>query len=118
MSKQKKSLNETSNPAALVTRECRKQQGLTYRGFAERLTEHLVNTGISQTSVQNWETGISEPKMDFLWIVLINHDDWRADWAVDMLCAMLPEAFNATIDKHLIVLTSRVVAMERIAQTA
>jgi len=105
-------MNETKNPAAIVTRDYREKQGLTYRAFADALNEHLVNTSVSHASVQNWEKGMMEPKMEFLWIILINHDDWRADWAVDMLCAVLPEAFSPTIDKHLIVLSNRVISQQ------
>jgi transcriptional regulator with XRE-family HTH domain len=105
-------MNETTNPAAIVTRDYREKMGLTYRAFAEALNEHLVHTSISHVSVQNWEKGMLEPKMDFLWIILINHDDWRADWAVDMLCAVLPEAFSPVIDHKLMVPSDRVVAYE------
>lgn len=109
-------MNETTNQGALITAQYRKQLGLTYRGFADALNEHLVHTSVTHATVQNWEKGMTDPKMDFLWIVLINHSDWRADWAVDMLCATLPEAFSPTIDKHLIVLTNRVVAWGMVTQ--
>lgn len=102
-------MNETTQPWAVVTTEYRKAQGLSYRAFAEQVNAGLVNTSVTYATIQNWEKGMSLPKMEFIWVVLVNHDDWRADWAVDMLCALLPEAFDATLDKRLICLTSRVI---------
>lgn len=110
-------MNDTTNRGAIITREYRKRLEHTYRSFAEALTEGLMSTTVSQTSVQNWETGVTEPKMEFLWVVLVNYTDWRADWAVDMLCATLPDAFEVIIDKkmdhYLQVLAERVIVSRR-----
>ena len=102
-------MNKTLISTAKVVQEYRERKALTYRAFAEALNEHLVNTSVTHVTVMNWEKGMSDPRMEFLWIVLINHSDWRADWAVDMLCALLPEAFGQTRDKRLVVLSNRVV---------
>ena len=110
-------MNETTNLLAIVASEYRKRRGMTYRAFAEALTEHLVNTSISHASVMNWEKGMTEPSTDFLLTCLVVHNDWRAEWAIDCLCAKLPAVFDRNIDGRLIILTSRVVAMERIAQS-
>ena len=109
-------MNETTNPIAIVTSEYRKRLGLTYRAFAETLIEHLVNTSISHQTVMNWEKGMTDPGTDFLLICLVVHDDWRTDWAIECLCAKLPEVFDRRIDGRLILLTKRVVAQERITQ--
>lgn len=107
-------MNETINPLSTVTTEYRKRLGLTYRAFADALNEHLVNTSISHSSVMNWEKGMTDPGTDFLLICLVVHNDWRAEWAIQALCAKLPEVFDLAIDGRLIMLTSRVVAQESI----
>jgi transcriptional regulator with XRE-family HTH domain len=86
-------MNETTNPTSLIAREYRKRMELTYRSFAEALTEHLVNTGISHTSIANWEKGINDPSTDFLLTCLVVHQDWRRQFAIDCLQAKLPEVF-------------------------
>lgn len=92
-------MNETTNPISLLTIKYRKNVEESYRGFAESLTEHLVNTGISHVSVQNWEKGMTDPNTDFLLICLVVHQDWRRQWAIDCLCAKLPEVFERVDDR-------------------
>lgn len=87
-------MNETTNPTSLVTTEYRRRHGHTYRSFADALNEHLVNTGISHQSIQNWEKGMTDPSTDFLLVCLVAHTDWRRQFAIDCLCAKLPEAFE------------------------
>lgn len=101
-------MNESINRVALVTGEFRRREGLSYRGFAEALGEHLVNTGISHQSAMNWEKGTTEPSTDFLLICLVVHEDWRVDWAIECLCAKLPEVFDRYIDGRLVVLSNRI----------
>jgi hypothetical protein len=103
-------MNETKYPCALITRAYRGKYGTTYRAFAEALNEHLVNSHISHASVANWEKGITDPETDFLLVCLVVHDDWRAEWAIDCLCAKLPEVFDRHIDGRLIVLSKRIAA--------
>jgi transcriptional regulator with XRE-family HTH domain len=87
-------MNETTNPAALVIAETRKRNGLTYRAFAEKITEHLVNLTISHQTIMNWEKGCTEPPTDFLLTCLVVHADWRRQFAIDCLVAKLPEVFE------------------------
>lgn len=87
-------MNETTNPVALVTAETRKRQGLTYRAFADLITERMVNISISHPTIINWEKGCTEPSTDFLLICLVMHTDWRRQFAIDCLCAKLPEVFE------------------------
>ena len=44
-------MNETDNRGALVTAAYRKQQGTTYRAFADALNAHLVNTSMTHATV-------------------------------------------------------------------
>lgn len=87
-------MNQTTNPISKIITEYRKRLDLTYRAFAEILTEHLVNTGISHTSVSYWEKGINDPSTDFLLTCLVVHEDWRRQFAIDCLCAKLPAVFE------------------------
>jgi len=109
-------MNETTNRGALVTAAYRKQQGMPYRAFADALNAHLVNTSVTHATVQNWEKGCTDPSTDFLLTCLVVYTDWRADWAVECLCAKMPEVFAPAIDHRMVMLTSRVVAMESISQ--
>jgi transcriptional regulator with XRE-family HTH domain len=105
-------MNETTNPGALVTARVRNEQGLTYRDMADALNEHLVNTSVTHATAMNWEKGKTDPNTDFLLTCLIVHNDWRADWAIECLCAKLPAVFDQSIDGRLVFLTSRVVAAD------
>jgi DNA-binding transcriptional regulator YiaG len=87
-------MNQTNNPTSQVISTYRHLYNLTYRAFAEKLTEHLVNTGISHASVQNWEKGMTDPNTDFLLTLLVVHADWRRQFAIDCLVAKLPEVFE------------------------
>jgi transcriptional regulator with XRE-family HTH domain len=109
-------MNEANNPISHITTEIRQRMRLTYRAFADALCEHLVNVAISQTSIMNWEKGLYVPSTDFLLICLVVHNDWRAEWAIDCLCAKLPEVFDRAIDHRMIVLTKRVIAWESISR--
>jgi transcriptional regulator with XRE-family HTH domain len=76
-----------------VVKEYRKRLSMTYRDFAEAINEHLVGTGISHQTISNWEKSITDPTTDFLLTCLVVHDDWRRQFAIDCLCAKLPEVF-------------------------
>lgn len=99
-------MNETTNPSAIVTGKYRKRLGMTYRSFADALNEHLINTGISHTSVANWEKGITDPSTDFLLVCMVAHSDWRRQFAIDCLCAKLPEVYERDETGRLRMLTT------------
>ena len=86
-------MNESTNPIAIVTGEYRRRQAMAYRAFADALNEHLVNTSVTHATVMNWEKGITDPSTDFLLTCLVVHTDWRRQFAIDCLCAKLPEVF-------------------------
>lgn len=87
-------MNETTNPTSILTRAWRQSMDMTYRSFAEALNEHLINTNITHTSVANWEKGMTDPNTDFLLVCLVMNTDWQRQWAIDCLCAKLPEVFE------------------------
>lgn len=109
-------MNGINNRGTQVTAIYRKQQDMTYRAFADALNEHLVNTSVAHATVMNWEKGCTEPSTDFLLTCLVVYTDWRADWSVECLCAKLPEVFAPAIGHRMVMLTNRVVVMERITQ--
>jgi hypothetical protein len=94
---------------AEITRKYMRQFLLTQEKFTEALCEHLVNTNISRSSVSYWLNGKYEPETDFLLICLAVHKDWRAEWAIECLCAKLPEVFDRNLDGRMIVLSNRIV---------
>jgi len=87
-------MNEITQPLAQITNTYRRAVDQTYRGFAELLNEHLVNTNITYASVMNWERGMTVPNTDLLLVLLMVHGDWRRQFAIDCLCAKLPEVFE------------------------
>ena len=87
-------MNEITNPASIVTAQYRKNLDLTYRSFADALSEHLVNFSVTYATVMNWEKGMTDPNTDFLLVCLVIHSDWKRQWAIDCLCAKLPEVFE------------------------
>jgi len=87
-------MNETTNPISNVITAYRQSKEMTYRSFADALNEHLVNTSVTFMSISNWEKGMTDPNTDFLLTCLVVHQDWRRQWAIDCLCAKLPEVFE------------------------
>lgn len=93
MSNQITRVKISEQPVATIVRAYRENQGLTLRDFAVALTEQLLNTEISHPSVSNWERGSNIPETDFLLICAVVYQDWRMQFAIDVLCAKLPEVF-------------------------
>jgi len=87
-------MNKSKFPAAIVTAGYRENLGFTYRAFAEALNESLVNTSTTYGSIMNWEKGITDPSLNFLLTCLVAYQDWRRQWAIDVLCKTLPEVFE------------------------
>lgn len=87
-------MNESNFPAAIVTSEYRERLGLTYRAFADALNEWMINLSISHVTIMNWEKGITDPNERFVLTCLVVYQDWRRQWAIDVLCSTLPEVFE------------------------
>jgi hypothetical protein len=75
---------------------------LSERAFAEALTEKLANVRISNTSVNNWRRGKTEPETDFLLTCLVSYQDWRRDFAEACLIVKLPHVFLKDADGRLV----------------
>jgi transcriptional regulator with XRE-family HTH domain len=80
-----------------VVRQCRTQQGMSMRRFADALNEKLVNTDISFATVSRWENIDKhyEPDMNFLFECFVTYTDWRMHFAVDSLKAIMPHVFDS-----------------------
>jgi predicted XRE-type DNA-binding protein len=76
-----------------ITQKYIDQAHLTQDKFADAMNASLRNTGVSRVSVSNWLNGKYEPMTDFLLLVMMVYSDWRMEWAIDCLCAKLPEVF-------------------------
>jgi DNA-binding XRE family transcriptional regulator len=76
-----------------VVKKYRQARTMTQEQFSDALSHSLVNTGLSRVAVTNWESGKSEPGTDFLLMVMMVYSDWRMEFAIDCLCAKLPEVF-------------------------
>lgn len=90
-------MNEEKTIADVV-KQYRERQGLSQEKLIEALTEGLINVNYTRQAVSRWEKKLDEPNTDFLLLVMMVYADWRMQWAIDMLCAKLPEVF--TRDQH------------------
>lgn len=79
-----------------VVREYRRQTGLPVRNFAEALKEKLVNTRLSGSRISRWETKKNiAPDLYLLLNIFTTYTDWRRDFAVDSLKAIMPHVFDS-----------------------
>ncbi len=77
-----------------VTKHWREKQNMSFSEFADALNEKLVNTSVTRGAVHQWEKYHSDLRTDYLLMVMMVYNDWRMDWAIDCLCAKLPEVFE------------------------
>lgn len=85
---------------AAVTRAYRETQNLTQDDFARALSEKIRSTTLPQTrqGISLWEQGKTEPTLEDLFWMLMIYGDWRMEYAIDGICAKMPEVF--TRDEH------------------
>lgn len=78
-----------------VVKEHRRQQNLSVRGFAEKLTEKMVHTSISGETISKWENDPNRaPDLYFFFDCITTYDDWRRNFAVESLKSIMPHVFN------------------------
>lgn len=80
-----------------ITQRYLDKTGMTLRKFADELCQGLTldqDVCVSHVTVINWRTGRTEPGTDFLTLVLMNHRDWRFDFALECLMAKHPEVWG------------------------
>lgn len=80
-----------------VVKHYRKVHGLSVRAFADALNEKLINTNISYATVSRWENERKqyEPSLNFLFELFVTYTDWRRDFAVAALKAIMPHVFDS-----------------------
>lgn len=78
-----------------IVRIYRAEQGLTLEAMAESLREQMSGTmfsNLSRQAIGLWERG-TLPNVIFLIRVTRMYDDWRREFASDILAAIEPELF-------------------------
>jgi hypothetical protein len=79
-----------------VVKEYRRQQALSVRGFADKLTEKLVNVSISGETISKWENDPNRAPDLYLFLNCVTtYTDWRMYFAVDSLKAIMPHVFDS-----------------------
>ena len=80
---------------AQVTQLHRQEQGLTQRAFANAINAQLVNTYVSHSKIDRWESGLYEPPLNLLFECIATYPhSWIARWAVDNFKAMYPDLID------------------------
>lgn len=81
-----------------VVKDYRNQQGLSVRGFSEKLTEKFVNVSLSGETISKWENNPNRaPDLYFFLNCITTYTDWRMNFAVDCLRALMPHVFDSGI---------------------
>ena len=81
-----------------VVKEYRRIQGLSVRGFAEKLTEELVNISVSGETISKWENDPNRaPDLYLFFNCITTYTDWRRSFAVDALMALMPQVFKGGV---------------------
>lgn len=96
-------MSDETNPESVIgqiIKAYREEMGdgrgcLTYREFAARLSEGFSNP-IPFQSIEAWEKGRYNPGMPFLDGIGRMTNDWRSDFANDLLAALYPMRFFPT----------------------
>lgn len=85
------------NRFQMVVKKYRSDRSLSVRAFANALNEKLINTDISFATVSRWENINKqyEPNLNFLFECFVTYIDWRRDFAVDSLKAIMPHVFDS-----------------------
>lgn len=79
-----------------VVRDYRTLTGLSVRNFAKALTEKLVNASMSGNTIHQWENDPNrEPDLYFFFDCFVIYTDWRRNFAVDALKALMPHVFDS-----------------------
>lgn len=88
-------IKEDLKSFAAVATFHRKAQKLTQEGMAQALSEKVRSNTLAQTrqAVSLWEQGKTEPLLEDLFWVLLIYSDWRMEFAIDAICAKMPELF-------------------------
>ena len=79
-----------------TVREYRQIKELSYRGFADELTEGMVNVSLSGQTIYRWENEPNvAPDLYFLLNCFTTYTDWRKSFAIDALKSIMPHVFDS-----------------------
>lgn len=79
-----------------IVKEYRRTQKLSVRGFADKLTEKLVNVSLSGETISKWENDPNRAPDLYLFLNCVTtYTDWRMHFAVDSLKALMPHVFDS-----------------------
>lgn len=70
---------------------------ISLRDFAAQLNELLAghNTGVSHQTIKNWEDRVHLPRVYYMiYLILDAPNDWRRDFAQDVLSALRPKMYE------------------------
>src|SRR4030042_1716860 len=63
------------------------------REFAADLSSKMPEL-ISQQTIKNWEDGGTKPSSNLMLAIALNNDDWRRQFALDILAVLNPEFYS------------------------
>jgi hypothetical protein len=74
------------------------QTHLTLRKFADELCQGLTDDDdvtLTHSTILNWREGRTVPGTDLLTLILLRHNDWRFNFALECLVTKRPEVWSA-----------------------
>lgn len=100
------SINYAGEKTARIVSLYRADQNMTQEDFAAALTERLTDNSLTKQAVSLWEAGQRQPNHVFCLRlgILYENSDWRSAMGIDLLAALLPEAYKPVgkIGKHVL----------------
>ena len=70
----------------------RYRDGKSLREFAGDLSSKMVEP-ISYQTIKNWEDGTNKPAYYLILAIALHNDDWRRQFALDILAVLKPEYY-------------------------
>jgi hypothetical protein len=81
----------TKQSISLIVTRYRGEKSL--REFAADLSSKMEEP-ITYQTIKNWEDGINKPAYYFILAVALKYDDWRRQFALDILAVLKPEYYQ------------------------
>jgi hypothetical protein len=84
-------INLTKQSISLITARYRGEKSL--REFADDISSKLPEP-ISYQSIKNWEDGAFIPEYHLILAIALHNDDWRRQFALDLLAVLKPQYYT------------------------
>ena len=94
----KKNKRAITYKTGVITR--RYMKGKSVRQFARELTEGIVGVTVSHQSIQNWAHSATCPDRFLMTAIVMTAQDWRYDFAMEMLQVVAPEFYNGLAKEY------------------